>query len=133
MTWSLSNMKVGILLVTHSDIGKQLLLTATSVFGKNPFQVELLSVDNYDQPSDVKELAEKYVKFLDNGAGVLVLTDIIGTTPSNIASSISHKKIKVVAGLNLSMILNVFNYPEDSLDQLLTKAIEGGIQGVSKI
>ena len=126
-------MKVGILLVTHSDIGKQLLLTATSVFGKNPFQVELLSVDNYDQPNDVKELAEKYVKFLDNGAGVLVLTDIIGTTPSNIACSINHDKIKVVAGLNLSMILNVFNYPENSLDQLSIKALEGGIQGVSKI
>ena len=126
-------MKVGILLVTHSDIGKQLLLTATSVFGKNPFQVELLSVDNYDQPNDVKELAEKYVKFLDSGAGVLVLTDIIGTTPSNIASSINHDKIKVVAGLNLSMILNVFNYPENSLDQLSIKALEGGIQGVSKI
>ena len=126
-------MKVGILLVTHSDIGKQLLLTATSVLGKNPFQVELLSVDNYDQPNDVKELAEKYVKFLDNGAGVLVLTDIIGTTPSNIASSIDHKRIKVVAGLNLSMILNVFNYPENSLDQLSIKALEGGIQGVSKI
>ena len=126
-------MKVGILLVTHSDIGKQLLLTATSVFGKNPFQVELLSVDNYDQPNDVKELAEKYVKFLDNGAGVLVLTDIIGTTPSNIASSINHDKIKVVAGLNLSMILNVFNYPENSLDQLSIKALEGGIQGVSKV
>ena len=126
-------MKVGILLVTHSDIGKQLLLTAISVFGKNPFQVELLSVDNYDQPNDVKELAEKYVKFLDNGAGVLVLTDIIGTTPSNIASSINHDRIKVVAGLNLSMILNVFNYPENSLDQLSIKALEGGIQGVSKI
>ena len=126
-------MKVGILLVTHSDIGKQLLLTATSVFGKNPFQVELLSVDNYDQPNDVKELAEKYVKFLDNGAGVLVLTDIIGTTPSNIACSINHDKIKIVAGLNLSMILNVFNYPEKSLDQLSIKALEGGIQGVSKI
>ena len=133
MNWSISNMKVGILLVTHSDIGKQLLLTATSVFGKNPFQVELLSVDNYDQPNDVKELAEKYVKFLDNGAGVLVLTDIIGTTPSNIASSINHDKIKVVAGLNLSMILNVFNYPEKTLDQLSIKALEGGIQGVSKI
>ena len=126
-------MKVGILLVTHSDIGKQLLLTATSIFGKNPFQVELLSVDNYDQPNDVRELAEKYVKFLDNGAGVLVLTDTVGTTPSNIASSINYRKIKVVAGLNLSMILNVFNYPEDSLDQLSIKALEGGIQGVSKI
>ena len=126
-------MKVGILLVTHSDIGRQLLLTATSVFGKNPFQVELLSVDNYDQPNDVKELAEKYVKFLDNGSGVLVLTDIIGTTPSNIASCINHERIKVVAGLNLSMILNVFNYPDDSLDQLSIKALEGGIQGVSKV
>ena len=126
-------MKVGILILTHSDIGKQLLLTATSVFGRNPFRVEILSVDNYDQPNDVKELAEKYVKFLDNGAGVLVLTDIIGTTPSNIASSINHDKIKVVAGLNLSMILNVFNYPEKSLDQLSIMALEGGIQGVSKI
>ena len=126
-------MKVGILLITHSDIGKQLLLTATSVFGKNPFQVELLSVDNYDQPNDVRELAEKYVNFLDNGSGVLVMTDIIGTTPSNIASSINYQNIKVVAGLNLSMILNVFNYPEDSLDKLADKAVQGGIDGVSKV
>ena len=126
-------MKVGILIITHSDIGKQLLLTATSVFGKNPFQVELLSVDNYDQPNDVRELAEKYVKFLDNGSGVLVMTDIIGTTPSNIASSIIHKNIRVVAGLNLSMLLNVFNYPEDTLDTLTDKAIKGGIEGVSRV
>ena len=126
-------MKVGILIITHSDIGKQLLLTATSVFGKNPFQVELLSVDNYDQPSDVRELAEKYVNFLDNGSGVLVMTDIIGTTPSNIASSINHKNIRVIAGLNLSMLLNVFNYPEDTLDILADKAVKGGIEGVSKV
>lgn len=126
-------MKVGILIITHSDIGKQLLLTAISVFGKNPFQVELLSVDNYDQPSDMKQLAEKYVNFLDKGRGVLVLTDVIGTTPSNIASSIRHKNIKIVAGLNLSMILNVFNYPEDTLDQLFKKAIEGGLEGISVV
>ena len=126
-------MRVGILIITHSDIGKQLLLTATSVYGKNPLQVELLSVDNYDQPNDVKDLAEKYVKFLDNGAGVLVLTDIVGTTPSNIATSIIHNKIKIVAGINLSMILNVFNYPEQTLEQLCEKAIEGGMEGVSRI
>ena len=126
-------MKVGILIITHSDIGKQLLLTATSVFGKNPFQVELLSVDNYDQPGDIKDLAEKYIRFLDNGAGVLVLTDIVGTTPSNIASSVKYQNIKIVAGLNLSMILNVFNYPQSTLDQLSKKAIEGGTDGVAKI
>ena len=123
-------MNVGILIITHSDIGKQMLLTATSVYGTNPFRVELLSVDNFDQPNDVIQLGQKYVNFLDKGNGVLVLTDIIGTTPSNIAKSIKHRKIKVVAGLNLSMILNVFNYPKFSLEKLAGIAIEGGIEGI---
>tara|TARA_Y100000992_G_scaffold286214_1_gene237891 strand:+ start:483 stop:878 length:396 start_codon:yes stop_codon:yes gene_type:complete len=123
-------MSVGILIITHSDIGKQMLLTATSVYGNSPFRVELLSVDNFDQPNDVIQLGQKYVNFLDAGKGVLVLTDIIGTTPSNIAKSIKHQKIRVVAGLNLSMILNVFNYPKYSLEKLAEKAIEGGVDGI---
>ena len=126
-------MNVGILMITHSDIGKQMLLTATSVFGKNPFRVEILSVDNYDQPNDVKELGQKYVKFLDQGRGVLILTDIIGTTPSNIAKSIDYKNIRVVAGLNLSMLLNVFNYSTDSLNQLANRAVDGGITGIMNL
>jgi PTS system ascorbate-specific IIA component len=126
-------MNVGILMITHGDIGKQMLLTATSVFGKNPFRVEILSVDNYDQPNDVKELGQKYVKFLDQGRGVLILTDIIGTTPSNIAKSIDYKNIRVVAGLNLSMLLNVFNYSTDSLNQLANRAVDGGITGIMKL
>ena len=126
-------MNVGILMITHSDIGKQMLITATSVFGKNPFRVEILSVDNYDQPNDVKELGQKYVKFLDQGRGVLILTDIIGTTPSNIAKSIDYKNIRVVAGLNLSMLLNVFNYSTDSLNQLANRAVDGGVTGIMKL
>ena len=81
----------------------------------------------------MKQLAEKYVNFLDKGSGVLILTDVIGTTPSNIASSIDHENIKIVAGLNLSMILNVFNYPTETLDQLSKKAIEGGAEGISAV
>ena len=81
----------------------------------------------------MKQLAEKYINFLDKGRGVLVLTDVIGTTPSNIASSIEHKNIKIVAGLNLSMLLNVFNYPGETLDKLSKKAIEGGTEGVSVV
>ena len=126
-------MNVGILIITHSDIGKQMLLTATSVYGNNPFRVELLSVDNFDQPNDVTQLGQKYVNFLDKGNGVLVLTDIIGTTPSNIAKSIKHRNIRVVAGLNLSMILNVFNYHNYSLEKLAEKAIEGGVDGIMNL
>tara|TARA_B100001057_G_C22099242_1_gene662558 strand:- start:83 stop:463 length:381 start_codon:yes stop_codon:yes gene_type:complete len=126
-------MNVGILIITHSDIGKQIFLTATSVFGHTPFRVEILSVDNFDQPNDVRQLGEKYVNFLDKGDGVLVLTDIVGTTPSNIAESINYTKMRVVAGLNLSMILNVFNYPNESLDNLAKKAVDGGIDGIMKL
>ena len=61
------------------------------------------------------------------------MTDIIGTTPSNIAKAIKHKKIRVVAGLNLSMILNVFNYPKYSLENLAEKAIEGGVDGIMNL
>ncbi len=61
------------------------------------------------------------------------MTDIIGTTPSNIAKSIDYKNIRVVAGLNLSMLLNVFNYSADSLNQLADKAVDGGITGIMKL
>jgi PTS system ascorbate-specific IIA component len=61
------------------------------------------------------------------------LTDIIGTTPSNIAKSIDYKNIRVVAGLNLSMLLNVFNYSTDSLNQLANRAVDGGVTGIMKL
>ena len=85
-------MKVGLLLLTHNDIGSQLLLAAKSIFGDTPSRVELLSVDHYDQPNDVIHLAKQYVKVLDEGKGVLILTDMFGSTPSNIASEFSNVK-----------------------------------------
>ena len=85
-------MKVGLLLLTHNDIGSQLLLVAKAVFGDTPSRIELLPVDHYDQPADVMHLAKQYVKVLDEGKGVLILTDMYGSTPSNIASEFSNQK-----------------------------------------
>ncbi|MED5429829.1 MAG: PTS fructose transporter subunit IIA [Pseudomonadota bacterium] len=127
-------MKVGLLLLTHNDIGSQLLLAAKSIFGDIPSRVELLSVDHYDQPNDVIHLAKQYVKVLDEGKGVLILTDMFGSTPSNIASEFSNiKNVEVVSGINLSMLLNVFNYPNLSIGALTKKALDGGKQGIVKI
>ncbi len=127
-------MKVGLLLLTHNDIGSQLLLAAKSIFGDIPSRVELLSVDHYDQPNDVIHLAKQYVKVLDEGKGVLILTDMFGSTPSNIASEFSNvKNVEVVSGINLSMLLNVFNYPNLSIGTLTKKALDGGKQGIVKI
>ena len=127
-------MTIGILLLTHNDIGAQLLLAAKSTYGSIPIRTEILSIDHYDQPNDLAKLANQYVKLLDDGKGVLILTDMFGSTPSNIAKDLCHlSKVNVVSGLNLSMLLNIFNYPNLSLKQLTTKAIEGGRDGVIQI
>ena len=127
-------MTIGILLLTHNDIGAQLLLAAKSTYGSVPVRTEILSIDHYDQPNDLAKLANQYVKLLDDGKGVLILTDMFGSTPSNIAKDLCHlSKVNVVSGLNLSMLLHIFNYPNLSLNQLTTKAIEGGRDGVIQI
>ena len=127
-------MNIGLLLLTHNDIGAQLLLAAKSTYGSVPYRTELLSIDHYDQPTDLINLAQQYVKVLDNGDGVLILTDMFGSTPSNIAKSFSHKKnVNVISGINLSMLLNIFNYPSLNLKEITQKALEGGKDGVTQI
>ena len=127
-------MNIGLLLLTHNDIGAQLLLAAKSTYGSVPYRTELLSIDHYDQPTDLINLAQQYVKVLDSGDGVLILTDMFGSTPSNIAKSFSHKKnVNVISGINLSMLLNIFNYPTLNLKEITQKALEGGKDGVTQI
>ena len=127
-------MNIGILLLTHNDVGAQLLLAAKSTYGSVPFRTELLSIDHYDQPAELINLAQQYVKVLDNGDGVLILTDMFGSTPSNIAKQFCHmKNVNVVSGINLSMLLNIFNYPKLNLKEITNKALEGGKDGVIQI
>ena len=76
---------------------------------------------------DAKQAAEK----LDSGDGVLVLTDMYGATPSNIACRLRKlHDVRVVAGLNLPMLIRVLNYPGLDLDELMHKALSGGRDGV---
>ena len=127
-------MTIGILLLTHNDIGAQLLLAAKSTYGSIPIRTEVLSIDHYDKPSDLINLAKQYVKLLEQGSGVLILTDMFGSTPSNIAKEFSClKTVNIVSGVNLSMLLHIFNYPKLTLKDLTVKAIEGGKGGVIQI
>ena len=127
-------MNVGLLLLTHNDIGSQLLLAAKSTYGSVPMRTELLSIDHYDKPADISNLARQYVKVLNKGKGVLILTDMFGSTPSNIAKDFcNNKSVNVVSGINLSMLLHIFNYPNLPLKDLTKKAIEGGKDGVMEI
>ena len=91
----------------------------------------LLMASRDSDPQELEHQAEEFVEALDTGDGVLVLTDLYGSTPSNIATKMMKKSfIRVVSGVNLSMLVRVFNYPSLSLEELAEKAVSGGQDGI---
>lgn len=124
-------MSVGLLLITHDRLGEQLLQTATTMLCVCPLNAEYIAVHGDGDPDRVIETAGDALSRLDVGDGVLVLTDIYGSTPSNIAMRLlaSHR-VTVVAGVNLPMLIRVLNYPRLSLEELAQKALSGGRDGV---
>ncbi|MFO1258370.1 MAG: PTS fructose transporter subunit IIA [Gammaproteobacteria bacterium] len=125
-------MSVGILLVTHSGIGNALLNTAYNTFGNLPLPITQLSVSRDPDPELMVTKAAYLVKKLDSGQGVLIATDMYGSTPSNIAQNLQNLgyPIRIVSGLNLPMLFRILNYPFLSLSELVEKALSGGKEGI---
>src|SRR5258708_28234648 len=97
---------IGVLIVTHGEIGTALLSSATQIVGPSPAQVATLSVWRQDDPDDLVLRARELLEKLDAGDGVLVLTDIFGATPGNVASRILEDgHIEGVSGMSLPMLL----------------------------
>ncbi len=125
-------MSVGLLLITHRPLGADLLRVATGIFGTCPTRVESLEVEN-DAPCDLVLMqAEQIAERLDAGDGVLVLTDIYGATPARLASALlgPSRRRRVLAGVNLPMVLRALNYAGLDLETLAEKALAGGRDGV---
>jgi len=122
---------VGVLLITHGDIGSVLLKSANDVLGICPMSTTIISAASDCDPAQVLESAIQAVQEMDCGDGVLVLTDLYGATPSNIACRLRElHDVRVVSGLNLPMLIRVLNYPDLDLDELMQKAVTGGRDGV---
>ena len=95
---------VGILIVAHGAFGEALIHCASHVLGKRPLRVRQVGVTVHDDPDAILPQAQDLVRQLDEGDGVLVLTDMIGATPSNIAARLaSPGKVEVVGGVSLPM------------------------------
>ncbi|MGD8429980.1 MAG: PTS fructose transporter subunit IIA [Ectothiorhodospiraceae bacterium] len=124
-------MSVGLLLITHHRIGEELLNTSRSILGLCPLRVAHLNVSQSDDPVEMLQRGRRMVQYLDSGDGVLILTDALGSTPSNVATRLGEQAdISVVAGVNLPMLLRVLNYPDLKLAELQQKAVSGGRDGV---
>ncbi len=126
-------MSVGLLIITHDGIGPSLLGTTSHMLGGCPLQAKLLMASRDSDPVELAATANDYIKQLDSGDGVLILTDQYGSTPSNIAAKLKDDNTRAIAGLNLSMLIRVLNYPQLSLDELVEKALSGGRDGIVEV
>jgi PTS system ascorbate-specific IIA component len=125
---------VGILLLTHAPLGQAFIEAATHVFRSPPAQVEALDVVADQDPEEVRRLAREAIARMDDGAGVLVLTDIIGATPCNCTLAFCVPgKVEVVAGVSLPMLLRAISYRHNTLDSVAEMALAGGQRGMCRV
>ena len=125
---------IGILLITHGELGKSLIECATHVLGDKPNFLDSLTIENDCAHENMVNVISKKIDLLDQGDGVLILTDIFGATPCNIITKIIEPgKVNAIAGVNLSMLIRSISYRHESFDALITKAIEGAKNGIIHI
>jgi PTS system ascorbate-specific IIA component len=118
-------------LITHGSLGQDMLDVATAILGGCPLEVRTLAVDSSSDPDQVFEDASRICTELDHGDGVLLLTDLYGSTPSNISTRLTERhNVNVISGASIPMLLRVLNYPRLSLEELGEKAVSGAHDGV---
>ena len=121
----------GILVVAHNMLGDSLVDCVNHVLGSVPGNLKVLSVYANDDPQQKLAEGNALIQDMDDGSGVLILADIFGATPSNVASQLCHAEhVMGVAGVNLPMLLRVVCYPNKSMPELAQIAIEGGRESI---
>ena len=123
---------IGLLIVTHCDLGKELLNAAEFIVGKIDAASTIPVVQTTGSEGLRTEIAAK-VTALDSGGGVIILTDMFGGTPSNLSLSFLKKeKVEVLTGVNLPMIIAIVQWRNSlKLSEVAEKALEAGKTGIA--
>jgi PTS system ascorbate-specific IIA component len=125
---------IGILIVAHGTLGESLIHCASHVMGKRPLYLRQLGVTIHDDPDAILPQGRDLVRFLDQGDGVLVMTDIFGATPSNIACQLLVPgSVEGVSGVNLPMLIRALTYRDQSMEGMIEKALAGGNEGIIRM
>jgi mannose PTS system EIIA component len=122
---------VGILLITHGTLGEALLRAATHTLGRQPERAEHISVTALDAPESLLVRGREALTRVDDGSGVLVITDMYGATPANVAAKLlSNGRVEGLSGANLPMLVRALAHRDLALAQVVEKARSGGADGV---
>ncbi len=115
---------VGVVLITHPNLGEEFIRSVETICGKLPFLVSV-SIDTRKGVEELREEITRSIKTVDSGKGVLILTDMFGGTPSNMSLAfLSEGRVEVVTGLNLPMLIKISNCREGRTLQELAKMVK---------
>ena len=122
---------IGIIIIAHGSLAQSLADGVRHVLGAELKQLAVLGIDSREDPDVFRLRAREMVHHVERGDGVLVLTDLYGSTPANIAKSLHYAgKVEVVSGVNLSMLVRAVWYRDHPLEEVTRKAMAGGLGGV---
>ena len=122
---------VAVLLITHGALGEQLLRAAAHTLGAQPERVECLTVGERDQPEALLARGREALARLDDGSGVLVISDMFGATPANVAAKLlANGRVEGLSGANLPMLVRALAHRKEPLAAVVEKARFGAAEGV---
>ncbi|MBC7709232.1 MAG: PTS fructose transporter subunit IIA [Rhizobacter sp.] len=125
---------IGILIIAHGNLGDSLIQCMTHLLGKRPDGITSLQVTGTDDARSLLPTAQRLVAAVDRGEGVLVITDIFGSTPSNLACRLLVAgRVEGVAGANVPMLVRAVTYRSRGMEIMLKRVVSGGCEGVFHI
>ncbi len=124
----------GILIIAHAPLASALKECVAHIYGGLPARIGVIDVLPDSDPAQVFAFAQSEIERLREDNGTLVLTDMFGATPANIASRLATMPgVRVLAGVNLPMLVRGVCYRACELDTLVEKALAGAAKGVHAI
>jgi len=125
---------IGILLVSHEPLGTALLHCTRHIFGRLPVQLAALDVVPDEDPESAFQAARALLARINDGSGVIVLTDVFGATPSRIAARLHEpERVEVLAGVNLPVLIKALSHRRQPLPELVVQLVEAGQQAIVRI
>jgi PTS system mannose-specific IIA component len=123
---------IGLLIISHCDLGKEFLNAAELIVGRLEAADSIAITQITESKEILKEISEK-IRSLNQGQGVLVLTDMFGGTPSNLSLSfLKDEKVEVLTGVNLPMVIAVSKDRDRlTLSELGEKAQQAGKRSIT--
>lgn len=124
-------MSVGLMIITHGATGQSLVDAGEFILGRDLDAIRVISFEQSGEQRTESADIHAAARAVDEGDGILVLTDLLGASPCNVVTrTMSGYHARAVTGLNLAMLIRVWNYRDRPLEELARIAAEGGRRGV---